>query len=670
MKQIIIIFSIFLLLGCKPEEDKSVSQEKLDLYFDKGADVNLSNIERLSFVDSAAVFIENIYGNDSLKTDNYFKIANRYFSLLEYEKYKTITDKVLKFTQSNRDSLNIAKAEYYLGDYYFSLSKQDSAYYYYVTSGKKYRNLNDRHNLASTILHKAYILHYEKDFVGSESETVKALNLAIELKDDYLIYECYTHLGSSLSGLGDYEKALEYHQKSLLQIKKLENENYKPILQAQTLNNIGFVYQSINKHEEATQIFIEGLKIKNLESIQPILYASLLDNYSFSRFKINPKEGLEDFKKALKVNEKIDHAYGKVNSRLHLTEYYLAQKDTLLAIENNKEAYNLAKESKYNKELLSTLEFFTKLIPNEGLSYAQEYIKLNDELQKQERATRNKLARIEFETDEIISEKEKISGQQKVILSTSLLVFCFGLLFYIILYQRGKHKGLAFKQRQQESNEEIYRLMLSNQDDINEVRNKVKRNISLDLHDNILNRLASTRLNLFAISRKQDEETIKTAIQHIDAIRVIEQEIRAFSHELYNDSTMNKSNFKNIIEELLKSQSDTYDPVCRFSVNFSDAINNMSPEIKMNVYRIIQEAFNNINKYANATKIDLKLDADSEGVLHLDIYDNGVGFNVKKIREGIGLKNMKSRAETIKGELIVESEKSKGTRINLKVKLN
>ncbi len=254
-----------------------------------------------------------------------------------------------------------------------------------------------------------------------------------------------------------------------------------------------------------------------------------------------------------------------------------------------------------------------------------------------------------------------------MILITSLLIISFGFLLYTILYQRSKHKNLTFKQRQQESNEEIYTLMLSNQEEIEEVRKSVKRNIALDLHDNILNRLASTRLNLFAITRKQDEETIKKAIDQVEAIRVIEQEIRAFSHELYNDSVLSKSNFKNILEEFVKSQREIYSFEC--NLLYDDAINDMSPEIKMNVYRIIQEAFNNINKYANPTIVNLHLNVKDGNILLLEIIDNGIGFNVKKVKQGIGLKNMKSRTETIKGELLIESEKNKGTHIQLKVKL-
>ncbi len=667
MKQIIFLFSLFFLVGCNPIEDKTVIKDKLGFYLEQGLSVDLDNETKLKFTDSAKVLIEEFKSFDSLAMKNYFKLANRYFTLRDYDNYKATTDKILKISQSNNDSINTAKAEYYLGDYYLNMSKNDSAYYYYLAAEKKYEKIKDLPNLANTILHKAYVLYYEKDFLGSEAQAIRVLNLSAGINDELLIYECYTHLGTSLSGLGDYEKALEYHQKALLEVKKIKNESFKPVFQAQALNNIGFVYLSVNKSNEASQIFAEGLKIKNLEDLQPVLYASLLDNYGYSRFKINPKEALKYFKEAFNVSDKLNDIQGKATSLTHLTEYYLAQNDTIKALEYNKEAYKLAKESNYNREVLISLDFFTKLLPKEGLAYAREYIKLNDELQRKERATRNKLGRIEFETDEIISEKEKISSQQKVILITSLLIISFGFLLYTILYQRSKHKNLTFKQRQQESNEEIYTLMLSNQEEIEEVRKSVKRNIALDLHDNILNRLASTRLNLFAITRKQDEETIKKAIDQVEAIRVIEQEIRAFSHELYNDSVLSKSNFKNILEEFVKSQREIYSFEC--NLLYDDAINDMSPEIKMNVYRIIQEAFNNINKYANPTIVNLHLNVKDGNILLLEIIDNGIGFNVKKVKQGIGLKNMKSRTETIKGELLIESEKNKGTHIQLKVKL-
>ena len=77
---------------------------------------------------------------------------------------------------------------------------------------------------------------------------------------------------------------------------------------------------------------------------------------------------------------------------------------------------------------------------------------------------------------------------------------------------------------------------------------------------------------------------------------------------------------------------------------------------------------NNINKHAKATLISITLSID-EGFLYLSIKDNGVGFKVSKLKSGIGLKNMESRAVSINGRLKISSEINNGTKVSLKVKL-
>ncbi len=126
MKQIIILFGLIFLVGCNSNEKNPVIPKKLDAYFENSSNVNLDKEIRLKYIDSAKNIIQEASENDSIKIKNYFKLANRYFILLEYDKYKETTTKILDISESINDSLNIAKAEYYLGDYYFSLSKSAS----------------------------------------------------------------------------------------------------------------------------------------------------------------------------------------------------------------------------------------------------------------------------------------------------------------------------------------------------------------------------------------------------------------------------------------------------------------------------------------------------------------------------------------------------------------
>ena len=88
----------------------------------------------------------------------------------------------------------------------------------------------------------------------------------------------------------------------------------------------------------------------------------------------------------------------------------------------------------------------------------------------------------------------------------------------------------------------------------------------------------------------------------------------------------------------------------------------------MHLYRIFQESLQNIHKYANAKNIDATI-TKRDNQIYVVIKDDGVGFDVKKTREGIGLKNMQSRIRTVQGNIEVQSSKGKGTQINLVIPL-
>lgn len=672
MKKIISILLFLQFISCSDGKNQELildaQNQKINNYLSLAQKETISKEMRIRFGDLAYQAIKG-QKNDSITRRNYFKVANRYFPLYELEKYKKVTNEVLALGKASNDSATVAKALYYLGDYFFENAKNDSAYWYYNNAEKIYNKIDDKENLANTILHKAYVLLYEKDFLGSETATIKALDISLSISDKLLVYQCYGNLGSALSGLGNYEKALYYHEKALSQIEKLKDNYLYEDFKAQTFHNIGLVYQNNNQYKKALENFSEGLKIENLLKKQPVLYSALLDNYAYCKFKLNNNEGYDELNRALFLRDSINNIAGIIKSKIHLTEYYLSKANKTKALQLNNEAYTLADKSNYNKEILKTLDLYTKIDPSNGLKYAQKYIKLSDSLYDLERATRNKLARIEYETDEIIHENLEISSEKKTILTVSILVAFIGALLFVILFQRAKQKELLFTQEQQKANEEIYQLMLDQQTKIDEVKNIEKNRIARELHDGIMNKLASTRLNLFVLTKRNDEETIKKCIGHINEIQNIEKEVRVIAHELSNDTFSEKGNFKTILTELLTEQNELYPANCIYEIDKDIVWENIDIEIKMNLYRILQEALNNCNKYANAENIYINIDKQ-EKIVTLQIIDDGEGFNTNKAKKGIGMKNMFQRTESVKGDFNITSEIGKGTKIIIKLPIN
>jgi signal transduction histidine kinase len=93
------------------------------------------------------------------------------------------------------------------------------------------------------------------------------------------------------------------------------------------------------------------------------------------------------------------------------------------------------------------------------------------------------------------------------------------------------------------------------------------------------------------------------------------------------------------------------------------------PEIEINLYRIAQEALNNIAKHAQASNVSVMIEKPDHHIV-LIIEDDGIGFNprtkVDKI-EGLGLVEMGERAAIVGGRLEIESKKGKGTTVYARI---
>jgi PAS domain S-box-containing protein len=204
-----------------------------------------------------------------------------------------------------------------------------------------------------------------------------------------------------------------------------------------------------------------------------------------------------------------------------------------------------------------------------------------------------------------------------------------------------------------------HRLIADTSIDIHEQERNVLAN---ELHDNISQLLATVKLYL-DIAR--NEEALRTEmIQRSQSLtnKVI-AEIRSLSHTLAVPDLKNNT-LKETLDELIQN----FGKAAPFQIAFHyDAgIEEMlSHNQKLGIYRIVQEAFNNIIKHAIASQVTLNFRKKKNG-LHLTLHDNGRGFDVNAHTEGMGLKNMRNRAQLIGGEWRVDSAPGQGCTTTLR----
>ena len=197
-------------------------------------------------------------------------------------------------------------------------------------------------------------------------------------------------------------------------------------------------------------------------------------------------------------------------------------------------------------------------------------------------------------------------------------------------------------------------------------RQTEKKRIALELHDGIMNKLAGTRMNLFVLSKKTDKATIEKCLKHIADIQTIEKEIRNIAHDLNQDVFKEVNSFVSIIKDFIDEQNET--SKSKYVLEIHQEINwiVISSEIKMNLYRIIQEASNNINKYSKAKKVVVSIIQDGNTIC-MSITDDGIGFDTKTINEGIGIQNMQQRIKSLHGKININSIQKNSTCINISI---
>ena len=113
-------------------------------------------------------------------------------------------------------------------------------------------------------------------------------------------------------------------------------------------------------------------------------------------------------------------------------------------------------------------------------------------------------------------------------------------------------------------------------------------------------------------------------------------------------------------------------PNVRLDQHIDDELEDVSELISIAVYRITQEAFNNISKYAHATQVTVRLTRNEDNItgakyLSLIVEDNGDGFDPTQKSDGIGVVGMRERVVTLGGEFNMTSSTGNGTQISVKI---
>ncbi|TDE52711.1 tetratricopeptide repeat protein [Flavobacterium sp. GT3P67] len=663
--RIIFFINLFLLIiSCQKKKENIASENRVKILL-KNYDLSSSigNYKEKT-LDTVSLYLLK-HKNDSINRNLLFKVANKYYELNKYNKYLKLTLKVKEFALKQKDTFHMAKSLYFLGEYYEDKAQLDSSFSYYSQSEKLYRNVKDTLNSGRTALYKAGILFDSGNFTESEIGAINALKFLSKTNNTRLVYESYTLLALSLKELNNFEESLKYFDLALNQLQRLEKEDYPKdkLLKSRIscFNNIGRVYEKQKNYKQAILFYEKGLALQDLKLNYPKSYAMLLDNMAYSKMKEGDFKDIDKLLfESLKISDSMDIAQGIVSSKINIGEYYLYKNDTIKGLSYITEGFKLAKKIEAGPFIIRSLKLLTENDSKNKSYYSNLYVKVNDSIQNVERITRNKFARIAYETDQI-EEKNEILSQKNtnIILGSGIIIIFLGVFFALYRLQ-SKNKELQFIKEQQEANEKIYQLMLAQQSETEHARNEERNRIAMELHDGIINSVFTTRFNLIQLESNSPSKKQEL----INELEKTEQEIRRVSHDLTQNLLFEDKSLPEILNSLVDSQQNKYNTKFDLSVDKYIDWSVITGANKIHIYRIIQEAIQNSNKYSEAERCFIMLLKTGDKIT-IRIWDNGIGFNTEKVRHGIGLKNIKDRAKILKGELKLNSSPENGTTIEI-----
>jgi signal transduction histidine kinase len=185
-----------------------------------------------------------------------------------------------------------------------------------------------------------------------------------------------------------------------------------------------------------------------------------------------------------------------------------------------------------------------------------------------------------------------------------------------------------------------------------------------ELHDETLQGLGALRVLLASALLRGSQEALAAATREALAQLEIEiQNLRGMITEL-RPAALDEIGLEAAIQGLVERIESTEGVAVRAELLLGHAGEDggLSPEIENTLYRLVQEALNNIVKHARAEYVRLRM-AKSGKTIEVVVADDGVGFDPERDRGGFGLLGMRERVEMAGGSLEVDSSPGKGARL-------
>jgi signal transduction histidine kinase len=454
--------------------------------------------------------------------------------------------------------------------------------------------------------------------------------------------EIYRYLAALYLEQGNIKEAKQLYQKTLAFYQSVNDIKE----QLKITSQLGVIAQKLNNEKEALAYFIE---VKNQAYQHQFfdLYFNAQNSIGYLYFKSkqygNAKIALNSaYINALQWNNL--EAQKRILNNL---------KNVFVATKDYKNAYAI---------MTQYVEVSNTILKNQNKKEINEL-----EIQYQTLQKENQIHILEKE--QALKESE-IARQKslKIYLLIGFLVILIPVIALLYVYYQKLQTQSKLNKIQEEVNQQKVSTLLKTQElklikATVEGQYKERKRIAQELHDSIGGSLAAIKLQLSNAAKNNSSYTLLT--KQIDETY---HQVRDLSHNLI-PKKFSESAFTTLLRQYIKNIQKENSVKITFSPHPEETVNSIPENIKIELYKIIQELLANAFKHAEATQIDIHINI-LNNTLKLLYEDNGKGFDTQKTHKGIGLANIKNRVQSLSGEIHIDSFVNRGTVIDIDIPIN
>ncbi|MFM6925409.1 MAG: tetratricopeptide repeat protein [Ferruginibacter sp.] len=544
-----------------------------------------------------------------------------------------------------------------------------------------------------------------RDFDECQAANTAGARLAEKINDQRSLSEFKKTTGMAWYFKGSYDSAAAYYYTALDILKKTD----APSVRADILNELGKLYRKTKDLDRALQMYDEAFAIyKNLNDENDM--ATILNESGVVfEYKEDYAEAIKRYKSSLAIREKLHDIAGKAYSLNFLGGVYTLQKkfadsekylleslelrkqlkdsfsialsysdlgymykeraDYTKAAEQYSLSNILAAKMQYAELLQSNYKELAAIAEKTGnfalsLEYYKKQALLKDSIFSGDKMKQIEQLNAKYQTEK---KEQQLKLQQAEITKKNYLLWGLAASIALLLFA-----GISFYRKRQLQNKMNLQAEVMKQQDlatkaiIHAEENERKR-IAADLHDGVGQMMSAAKMNLSAFESEISFTDEAQKISFEKLISLIDEsckEIRNVSHQMMPNALL-KSGLSSAVKEFLDKIDNR---IIKINLHAEGLQERLDSNTETVLYRVIQECENNVIKHSGANKLDISLIKDADGI-SVTVEDNGHGFdtNDKNKFEGIGLKNISSRVNFLKGTVDFDSSPGKGTLVAIHI---